>query len=197
MKEKNTKKKYYIFLDIDGTLYDAAHCPNYDPDYPLLKYFPMLKKSSVNAINTLLEKLEEQFDTQLVITSQRRTDMETCSSYLYGFGLRYNKPLYRTTLDKNLIRGEQILQFMKDAGEGPFNYKKGFMKGLKYVLTKEDFKNFVVIDDEDKNNRLTNVIHKSRIIFSDHDFESITSEQIIGYLDKNNLLSQQQEKYWF
>ena len=61
--KKETKQPYYIFLDIDGTLYDATYVQHiYGPFTSHVEY-PVLKPESINAVNLLLRSLESKFNT--------------------------------------------------------------------------------------------------------------------------------------
>ncbi len=121
-------KKFYIFLDIDGVMYDY--------DYIIAEiesgrmerggFIRKFKPESVQALNLLIEELEKYYDVRLVISSTWRANMPFIAKILKNNGLEYNKEMERTPIYDPSKRGEQILDYLQD---------------------KENF-DFVIIDDE-------------------------------------------------
>lgn len=110
------KEKFYIFLDIDGVLWDFGHLINaLNKQIPYkntaVKYF---KKESMDALNFLIENLQNVFDVELVITSTWRKNMKLVEKVLTKNKLAYNKPLQRTEITAHSIRGQEIEDFLKD-----------------------------------------------------------------------------------
>lgn len=121
------KEKFYVFTDIDGTLNDinfintvglsrikAKHGENYHEkiSYPL--DYEFIDPKCVQALDYLLAKLEENYDTQLVISSDLRRNMPLLLEKLKENGLRYPKPIRTTPHINNSLRGIEILSFLKD-----------------------------------------------------------------------------------
>ena len=121
-------KNFYIFLDIDGVMYDC--------DYIIAEiesgrmerggFIRKFKPESVQALNLLIEELEKYYDVRLIISSTWRANMPFTAKILKNNGLEYNKEMERTPIYNPSKRGEQILDYLQD---------------------KENF-DFVIIDDE-------------------------------------------------
>ena len=124
------KKKFFIFLDIDGTLYDyneiaAGH--NLDG-------VDTLKQESVDALNHLIGKLEEKYEVKLGIISEMKYYMRPLIALLKQHNLQYNGRIEPVGGSYGLpkSRGHQIYKHL-------------------LVWGKESLDNgyFVVIDDQD------------------------------------------------
>lgn len=185
---KNPKKEpYYVFLDIDGTLWDAKF--NY-PRYGFQMNYvaePVLKPESIEAVNLLLRSLEQDFDTRLIITSHRRENLSKCVSYLMDNGLEYHKSIYATKYPSVINRGNGIVDFMEERGEKPLKYRtitNAFAK-LVYNVFGEDFERYVVL--EDVKSKIKDAIPPARRIMANHDKRSISISQVEKYLKRNNL----------
>jgi len=185
-KEKIIKKPYYVFLDIDGTLWDASYRARIYGPFANVVQDPSLNPESIKAINLLLRSLEEKFNTKLVITSSRRENMTECVRYLSFNDLNYNKPIFCTSFEPG-IRGDKIVSYMQQQGEVGFKYPtlKNFISKILYSKKNEDFSNYVVLEDTRK--KVRNQIPRSRIIYSNHNKQSITTDQVVDYLKANNL----------
>ena len=88
-------KKFYVFLDIDGVLWDwewrkAEIEKQTIKKGGLIKDF---KPESMEALNALLEKIGEKYDSQLVISSTWRIHMDVLSQALSDNGFEYDKHL--------------------------------------------------------------------------------------------------------
>lgn len=186
MENKKTKENYYVFLDIDGTLWDAKFAYNvYGAGFNYI-VDPRLKKDSIEAVNLLLRSLEEKFDTQLVITSKRREYMNECVSYLQKYGLKYDKPILCLPFGKN-YRGERIIGYMQDQNDNPEHLKKpqnALAKIFNAFIVKGK-QNYVVLEDEYK--LIKHSVPSRRLIFSDHNKRAITSKQVRNYLKTNDI----------
>lgn len=152
------KDKFYIFLDIDGVLYDwnfilkksdkkACTIKNFDP-------------KSIDALNFLIEKLSKSFNVEIVITSTWRINMQKTIEILLKNGL--NKTIK--------INSTEISNYPQNRGLEILNY-----------LQNNSCKNFVIIDDEmfdfDK------YFKKSHIIKTNIFNSSLNKEMIINFLD--------------
>lgn len=181
------KQPYYVFMDIDGTLWDVPHAMAKHGPFLKVIDFPTLKPSSVAAINLLLETLEERFDTRLVITSRHRENMVACVHNLEFNGFKYNKPIYCTPYIPG-PRGQKIVDFMTEQGEKPFTYPTLNNLFSRILYTKKDnndFKNYVVIDD--KKSAIAKQIPPERRIITNLKKESLTHDQVINYLLQNKI----------
>lgn len=185
-KNFNKKQKYYVFLDIDGTLWDASTNFNYyGPNFGHID-FPKLSNRSIKAVNILLSSLENKFDSKLVITSERRNELKTCIDYLKHYGLKYDKPIFAIPYPTKIKRGKDIVDYMKSNGDGPIEYpnKNLFLKML-HSFKNNDYKNYVVLEDMKK--LISGYIPKERLIFSNHNKRSVTIKQVEKYLKDNNI----------
>lgn len=121
-------KKFYIFLDIDGVLYDWDFIIT-ETNAGRIKRGEFIKKfkpESICALNYLIKELEEQYDVRLVISSTWRSNMVFATKTLKDNGLIFDKEIERTPIYDPAKRGEQIVDFLSD---------------------KKDY-DFVIIDDE-------------------------------------------------
>lgn len=120
--------KFFIFLDIDGVLYDW--------DYIIAEtkagirkkgeFIKKFKPDSMQAINLLIEELNKEYEVELVISSTWRSNMPFTIQILKDNGLEYNGSIGSTPIYDPAKRGEQILD---------------------YIADKQDY-DFVIIDDE-------------------------------------------------
>ena len=186
------KQPFYIFLEINGVLYDEKSA--YDAHgffYPVSE--PKLKSSSINALNFLIEKIEKNYDSKLIIISRRRKNLPYCISYIKYFGVKYNKPFFATEFTEG-PRGKKILKSMNDDGLIP--HKKPTVKTIiSNLLTtaKDDnsFKNYVVINP--KSSKISKYIPKEHLIVTDRLRNSLTQEQVNLFLSSIGLLEQNQK----
>lgn len=116
------KEKFYVFLDIEGTLGDVQ----YSMDQLALghkEYLDILiNPESVSALNHLLSSLETKFDVQLVVSSDYRKDMNYLELKLKEKGLKYSKSIDKTPFIPNnsQLRAKQILEYLKSK-QNPYN----------------------------------------------------------------------------
>lgn len=163
------KEKFYVFLDIDGTLWDYSFLRKTNS----LIY--KLNPDSVDAINRLIKKIDEKFDCELVITSQRRKDWDECKNFLLSSGLKYDKELKRIKVNDKKPRGIKIAEYMENDLKGrEFVNHKNFnpiVATIKTrVIAKKMSQNFVVIDDN--MNPLIGLIPYKNIVKTDINYES-------------------------
>lgn len=151
------KDKFYIFLDIDGVLYDW--------DFILKK---AIKKSgtikdfnpkSINALNFLIEKLSKSFNVEIVITSTWRINMQKTIEILLNNGLNKTIKINSTEISNNPQNRElEILNYLQN----------------------NTCENFVIIDDEmfdfDK------YFNKNHIINTNIFNLSLNKEMVLKYL---------------
>lgn len=101
------KEKFYLFLDIDGVLWDwnwrKAHAG------ATSKFNP----ASISALNFLIETIGKKFDPVLVVTSTWRWDMQRTESALHRSGLKMKSQILSTPISSTPgNRAQEILQFL-------------------------------------------------------------------------------------
>ncbi len=188
-----TRERYYVFLDIDGTLIDRAYGEK--KLGPFFTFGPntILKPESVAALNFLLSSLEEKYDTSLVITSGRRKDFSACVKHLYDQGLKYDKWITCVPFVHGR-RGQKIIDHMMTCST-PKHPK--LSKIINYLIGRyadHGATNYVVL--EDNLDKIRFEIPPARRIMTNSKKQSLTMEQVEKYLIKNNILTttKQQEK---
>ena len=113
---------FYIFLDIDGVLYDWDYIIA-ETNAGLRKRGEFIKKfkpESMQAINMLIEELNKDYEVGLVISSTWRSNMPFTIQTLQDNGLEYDKPIERTPIYDPAKRGEQILDYLADKKDYDF-----------------------------------------------------------------------------
>lgn len=193
------KPNYYVFLDIDGTLWceyylsklnvdaETRKLIQLDADDPLAGYENIkLSSESVEAINTLIRSLKKKFDVKLVITSRRRNNLPKCINYLKVNGLEFDDTIFCTKSGMT-PRGIKILDFLNFMGENQKvpRLRKNWLMSLLYKFSKNDFENYVVIDDDEKS--IKGFVPSKRFIEVDGIKSSLTKRQVERYLKKNNI----------
>ncbi|MBE7075018.1 MAG: hypothetical protein E7376_03475 [Clostridiales bacterium] len=160
---------FYIFLDIDGVMYDWTYIKSHTSKQS--KLITNFNPQSVFALNYLINNLSKIFNVVLVITSTWRKDMQKCKNILLKNGVKLNNlsKLTCTNISQNQhLRGEEIVNYLK---ENSINLNN----------------NYVIIDDEMfdylSHFSKTNIIHTN--IFNN----SLNISQINEFLNNfNNLL---------
>lgn len=156
-------ENFYIFLDIDGVMYDWNYLINNNiKNAGIIKTF---NPESVKALNYLIEKLSFNYNVSLVISSTWRKDMGETVRTLIKNGLKTNlRKIFNTPITYHPnFRGLEILQFLEN---------------------KKDNHNFVIIDDE----MFDYLKHfkKEKIIKTDIFKGSLNMEMVENFL-KNNV----------
>lgn len=121
------REKFYVFLDIDGVMYDWEFLKSQG-----IKSFGRIKTfnpESVSALNYLLETLNQSYETELVISSTWRRDMLDTVKTLKDNGVKMNlRKVFATPIfNESKTRGEEILS---------------------YLSKRQDNQNYIIIDDE-------------------------------------------------
>ncbi len=121
-------EKFYVFLDIDGVLWDWKYQKEFLKQNPNLRgqFVNKLDPKCIDALNFLLKELSKKFDVQLVISSTWRLEFEKTISSLLNQGLLYNKKILATPIMKH-DRQREIETFLLD---------------------KPNKNNFVILDDD-------------------------------------------------
>ena len=122
-------KEFYIFLDIDGVLYDWDYIISEVNSGNMKKggLITKFKKESIDALNYLIESLSKRYNVNVVITSSFRHNMNFIALKLRESNFNYEGILHKigdTFPSSN--RGKEI---------------------KKYLDGKKDYE-FLIIDDE-------------------------------------------------
>lgn len=155
-------KTFYLFLDIDGVLWDWPYLKKEIDEGRVQRggIIEKLKPESIKSLNFLIEKLSNEYDVKLVISSSWRYDMDRTLKILKEAGLNYNKEVDRTVINFE-TRGIQI---------------------KKYLKGKQDYK-FVIIDDEYHDFR--KLFKKENIIKTDVMEGALSITMVEEYLNRN------------
>lgn len=151
-------KDFYIFLDIDGVMWDWDFAKSHYKSFPIKK-FNEFNPQSIQALNMLILSLEKQFGVQLVISSTRRNNLFELEQVFKQNKIAYHKPLQATPF-LGSKRGKEILEFLK----GATNQTQ-----------------FCIIDDETSD---MPQFHKDRIIKTEIFHASLKPEQVSKFLLK-------------
>lgn len=126
------KEYFYLFLDIDGVLWDwkwrmgEIKSGNIKKSQAITQFNPQ----SIEALNTLIEYIDKDFICNLVISSSWRTFFEETKQILSKNGVKFPALVSKTPIiPKPHCRGKEI---------------------LKYLVNKNDSQNVLIIDDETK-----------------------------------------------
>lgn len=181
---ENEKAKFYIFLDIDGTLWDA-NTPRY------AGFYIQLKPESVVALNTLIESLKKIYDVDLVVTSKRRVKWRSCKQFLIDNGVNFpSEKMSKTQLKKlKHPRGVKIAEYLfNDIFKDKLKSEKTFIRPTWLLFSKllnrkfSDY--YVVLDDSIK--PLKPYIPDKNIIRTSYD-ESLSMEMVSDFLESKNI----------
>jgi len=118
------KENYYVFLDIDGTMWDIKYVL-YSLYFGSYSYLRQPNIQSVDALNLLIKELSKSYNVQIVISSVLRKFCKRDIKLMKEFGLKYNGNIQITPLfcsSRNIAI-------------------------KKYLLTKENNNNYLIIDD--------------------------------------------------
>ena len=124
------KKDFYVFLDIDGVLWDWKFIREQVEQGKLKRggLIDTFNPQSIRAIDNLLYGLEKQYNVQLVLSSTWRYEMRTAIKTLKRNGFEHYDQMDTTPISRTPEhRGLEILKYLEDK-QKPYD--------------------FVVIDDE-------------------------------------------------
>ena len=109
----NKKENFYVFLDIDGVLWDWEWRKSQIEKGSKKEFFwEQFNPESMSALNHLLRTLGKKYNCFLVISSTWRQDMNITNKLLRLNGLKFDKPLLATPISSDPSRrGEEILRF--------------------------------------------------------------------------------------
>lgn len=158
-------KEFYIFLDIDGVLWDWPYLKKGINEGRIKRggIIEDLKPESIEALNYLIEKLSIKYDVKLIISSSWRFNMERTLEIIKKAGLNYNKPIDRTIINFQ-SRGIQIKEYLKDK----VNY------------------DYVIIDDEEFD--FNEHFQKEKIIKTDVMKGALSIKLVDNFLNNNNII---------
>lgn len=181
-----TKPKFYIFLDIDGTLWDYYTLSTSS------SYFYDPNPKAMYALHTLINSLRQKFEPDLVISSTRRIRWEKCKDYLYKeAGLHFDEALLHRTQVDNLDRprGMKIAEYMlADQGKSInsnffINFPIEALRAKK--VNKQMTGRYVVIDDNIE--PLKSYIPKQNLIKTNIYRQSLSIEMVSDFLENFGL----------
>lgn len=164
------KENFYIFLDIDGVLYDWDYMKkNNIRNFGTISTF---SPESVDALNYLMEKLNTCYNTELVISSTWRRDMLKTVKTLKDNGVTMNlrKVFATPNFNESKTRGEEILS---------------------YLSKRPDNQNYVIIDDETCD--IEPHFNKDRIIKTNIFSGGLNKEMVENFIEKNNIQTKTSE----
>ena len=158
------REKFYVFLDIDGVMYDWEFLKSQG-----IKSFGRIKTfnpDSVQALNYLLETLNQNHDTELVISSTWRRDMLDTVKTLKDNGVKMNlRRVFSTPIfNESKTRGKEILS---------------------YLSNRQDNQNYVIIDDEVSD--IAPHFDSSKIIQTNIFTSSLKKSMVDKFLKENHL----------
>lgn len=155
-------ENFYVFLDIDGVMYDWKWILSQSKKGGRLDRF---KPESVFALNYLLDILSHDFKTQLVISSTWRHDMIDTRDTLINNGVKLDNVSLSATPISNtpLFRGREILDYLN--GDIDCNY--------------------IIIDDELCD--IPKYFSVSRVIKTNMQDSALNIDMVKCCLEKNNI----------
>lgn len=155
----NYKKNFYIFLDIEGVMWDWDYIKkSMRPD---ALFAPTYKPESVDALNFLIKKLEKQYNVIITISSSWKYDLDLLKMNFKRFNV-ICKNLDKTgSVYDSKHRGKKILQYLND---------------------KKENQNYVVIDDDDFD--FQQCIPQQKIIKTEIFHNSLNLNQVKTFLNK-------------
>lgn len=187
------RDQYFVFLDIDGTLIDFKYGQRIRGPFFEFGENTILNPESIEAVNLLLESLEQKYDTRLVITSGRRKNFATCVKNLYDNGLKYNRAITCTPLTQER-RGQKIVDYMMTSSLP--RYPK-IQKLVDFIIRRyadQGYKNYVVLENDASKIRYE--IPPERRIMANAKKRALQPEQVVKYLKTNKLPIADQEKQY-
>ena len=136
------KQNFYIFLDIDGVLWDwkwrisEIKSGNIARGGRITQFNP----ESINAVNNLISKLNNFFNCQLVVSSTWRINKEFTIKMLKKNGLVVSddNSIHFTPLTLTRSRGQEVMDYLADKPDNNnlliiddeyFDFPKYFQKG--------------------------------------------------------------------
>lgn len=170
---KNTDKQFYIFLDIDGVLWDWQWRIKQIKNGKILRgtNITQFNPESVYALNTLISELNKTYACSLVVSSTWRTFMDITKQTLIKNNVKLPKEVLRTNVPISQNRGVEILNF----------------------LNAHQTDNYIIIDDETKD--IEKYFPQEKIIKTNIKNKSLRLSQVKKMLESINEQSFEPEQY--
>lgn len=170
---KNTDKQFYIFLDIDGVLWDWQWRVKQIKNGKILRgtNITQFNPESVYALNILISELNKTYSCSLVISSTWRTFMDITKQTLIKNNVKLPKEVLRTNVPISQNRGVEILNF----------------------LNAHPTDNYIIIDDETKD--IEKYFPQEKIIKTNIKNKSLRLSQVKKMLESINEQSFEPEQY--
>ena len=184
------REQYFIFLDIDGTLVDFEYGQRVRGPFFSFGENTVLNPESIEALNLLIQSLEQTYDTRLVLTSGRRENLRACVRNLFENGLKYDRPITCTPLEPGR-RGQKIVDFMMTSS---MPRHPRLQKVVDYLLRRyadHGYKNYVVLENDASKIRYE--IPPERRIMTNAKKRALQPYQVEKYLKANNIAVAMQE----
>ena len=160
------KPNFYIFLDIDGVMFDWEYIKSCERSREILKLH-IFNPKSVEALNYLMKEMGKQYNVNLVISSIWRLFMKETEEVFKKNNICYPNKLTCTPhfYDPH-ERGGEIMQYLKNV-----NFNKN----------KDDY---LIIDDETFD--FDKYFPKSKFIKTNIFNASLSMEMVQKYLSQKN-----------
>lgn len=184
------REQYFIFLDIDGTLVDFEYGQRVRGPFFSFGENTVLNPESIEALNLLIQSLEQTYDSRLVLTSGRRENLRACVRNLFENGLKYDRPITCTPLEPGR-RGQKIVDFMMTSS---MPRHPRLQKVVDYLLRRyadHGYKNYVVLENDASKIRYE--IPPERRIMTNAKKRALQPYQVERYLKANNIAVAMQE----
>ena len=165
------KEKFYIFLDIDGVLFDLKYIEKVGYDkFDISRDFD---PKSIFALNYLIAELRKNYDVELVISSSWRANMKKTLEALINNGVVLDYlNVSRTDISSSYCyRGKEIINFLKD---------------------KKNKENYVIIDDEMFD--FEECFSLDRIIKTDINISDLNEEMVDKFLNNERMFKENKKR---
>lgn len=156
------KEKFYVFLDIDGVLWDwqwrisQMKLGNVKNACSINIFNP----ESIQALNILMDYLGKDFNCELVLSSSWRRAFGFAIKNLYANGVHLPNNISRTSIDNPILnRGKRIKMYLQE---------------------KDDKDNFLILDDQKRD--LKKFFSEDNIIKTNIYAQSLTLSQIQNWI---------------
>lgn len=180
------KQKFYVFLDIDGTMWDMRDLKQRH------RYAIEMNPESGKALVVLMDSLNAAYQADLVITSRRRTDWQDVLVFFHASGFDIEKYDPHMTHLKNVKkpRGVKIAEYMYNAEKGyTGNNQRYFLRPFEKFLSRKIGKKltdrFVVIDDN--MSPIKGILPDDNLIHTNKLMQALSMEMVESFLKSNNI----------
>jgi FMN phosphatase YigB (HAD superfamily) len=108
------KGNFYIFLDIDGVLWDWKFLLSKKATNTNRGIMTKFNPESIKALNFLISETEKEYDTKLVLSSTWRYYFEKAKKILQNNNVLKSENLDKTPSLRRRQRGLEILKYLQD-----------------------------------------------------------------------------------